>query len=143
MVKIDSQFEHLFSFTQEDVEAFAKVTGDNNPVHLDESYAAKTMFKRPIMHGMLGAAVFSKVFGTMFPGEGTIYLSQSLSFLKPMYVSENYKIEEYRIASPAYNLFECYELYNNEFISNFRSINNLKLSIDLYYKSKLDYKRDF
>ena len=78
MVKLDSQFEHLFSFTQKDVEAFAKVTGDNNPVHLDESYAAKTMFKRPIMHGMLGATVFSKVFGTMFPGEGTIYLSHYL-----------------------------------------------------------------
>ena len=59
------------------------------------------------------------------------------------YVSENYKIDEYRIASQAYNLFECYELYNNEFISNFRSLNNMKLSIDLYYKNKLDYKRDF
>jgi acyl dehydratase len=91
MLKIDSQFEHLFSFTQEDVVAFAKVTGDNNPVHLDEGYAANTMFKKPIMHGMLGATVFSKVFGTMFPGEGTIYLSQSLSFLKPMYVNEKYK----------------------------------------------------
>lgn len=91
MVRIDSQFEHLFSFKQEDVVAFANVTGDNNPVHLDESYAASTMFKKPIMHGMLGATVFSKVFGTMFPGEGTIYLSQSLTFLKPMYVNENYK----------------------------------------------------
>lgn len=91
MVNIDSQFEHSFSFTQDDVVAFAKVTGDNNPVHLDESYAASTMFKRPIMHGMLGATVFSKVFGTMFPGEGTIYLSQSLIFLKPMYVNDKYK----------------------------------------------------
>lgn len=91
MVNIDSQFEHSFSFTQDDVVAFAKVTGDNNPVHLDESYAASTMFKRPIMHGMLGATVFSKVFGTMFPGEGTIYLSQSLTFLKPMYVNDKYK----------------------------------------------------
>lgn len=91
MVNIDSQFEHSFSFTQDDVVAFAKVTGDNNPVHLDESYAANTMFKRPIMHGMLGATVFSKVFGTMFPGEGTIYLSQSLTFLKPMYVNDKYK----------------------------------------------------
>jgi acyl dehydratase len=91
MIKIDSQFEHHFSFTQEDVIAFAKVTGDNNPVHLDENYAANTMFKRPIMHGMLGATVFSKVFGTMFPGVGTIYLNQSLSFLKPMHVNESYK----------------------------------------------------
>ena len=72
---------------------FAKVTGDNNPVHLDPAYAAKTFFKKPIMHGMLGASLFSKVFGTLFPGEGTIYLKQSLSFLKPMYVDIDYVAE--------------------------------------------------
>jgi len=49
------------------------------------------MFKRPIMHGMLSASLFSKVFGTLFPGEGTIYLKQSLSFLKPMYVDTAYE----------------------------------------------------
>ena len=49
------------------------------------------MFKKPIMHGMLGAALFSKVFGVLFPGEGTIYLKQSLSFLKPMYVEIEYE----------------------------------------------------
>ncbi|MGZ3920556.1 MAG: MaoC family dehydratase, partial [Bacteroidia bacterium] len=74
-----------------EVNRFAEVTGDKNPVHLDADYAAKTMFKRPIMHGMLGASLFSKVFGTLFPGEGTIYLKQSLSFLKPMYVDVNYE----------------------------------------------------
>ncbi|HWY35076.1 MAG TPA: MaoC family dehydratase, partial [Nitrosopumilaceae archaeon] len=72
---------------------FAEVTGDKNPVHLDPEYAAKTMFKRPIMHGMLGASLFSKVFGTLFPGEGTIYLKQSLNFLKPMYVETDYVAE--------------------------------------------------
>lgn len=80
-----------FSFNQENVIAFAEVTGDKNPVHLDEAYAANTIFKKPIVHGMLGASLFSKVFGTMFPGEGTIYLSQTLNFLKPMYVNENYE----------------------------------------------------
>ena len=80
-----------FSFNQENVIAFAEVTGDKNPVHLDETYAASTIFKKPIVHGMLGASLFSKVFGTMFPGEGTIYLSQTLNFLKPMYVNENYE----------------------------------------------------
>jgi acyl dehydratase len=49
------------------------------------------MFKKPIMHGMLGAALFSKVFGVLFPGEGTIYLKQSLSFMKPMYVEVDYE----------------------------------------------------
>jgi acyl dehydratase len=90
MINIGDTFEHHFSFSQEDVVLFAKVTGDNNPVHLDEEYAANTIFKRPIIHGMLGATVFSKVFGTMFPGEGTIYLNQNLQFLKPMLVNVEY-----------------------------------------------------
>ena len=83
-------FSTDFSFSQQDVADFARVTGDNNPVHLDEDFASKTIFKTRIMHGMLGACVFSKVFGTMFPGEGTIYLSQSVNFLKPMYVDTLY-----------------------------------------------------
>ncbi|GIV26962.1 MAG: hypothetical protein KatS3mg027_0776 [Bacteroidia bacterium] len=92
-MKVGETFIHEFQFSQKDVEEFARVTGDNNPVHIDPEYAAKTMFKRPIMHGMLGAALFSKVFGTMFPGEGTIYLKQSLNFLKPMYVDTPYIAE--------------------------------------------------
>ncbi len=89
-IKLSQTFVHEFSFSQQDVIDFARVTGDNNPVHLDEEFASKTMFKTRIMHGMLGACVFSKVFGTLFPGDGTIYLSQSISFLKPMYVDNRY-----------------------------------------------------
>jgi acyl dehydratase len=91
MIKPNDIFKHDFSFTQADIIKFAEVTGDKNPVHLDAAYAATTMFKVPIMHGMLGASLFSKVFGTLFPGEGTIYLKQSLSFLKPMYVDTAYE----------------------------------------------------
>lgn len=90
-MKLNQAFQYEFSFSQQDVIDFARVTGDNNPVHLDEEFASKTIFKTRIMHGMLGACIFSKVFGTIFPGEGTIYLSQSLSFLKPMYVDTKYE----------------------------------------------------
>ena len=88
---LNQTFSTNFSFSQQDVADFARVTGDNNPVHLDEEFASKTIFKTRIMHGMLGACVFSKVFGTLFPGEGTIYLSQSVNFLKPMYVDIIYE----------------------------------------------------
>jgi acyl dehydratase len=93
MLKVGEKYTHTFSFSQEDVIAFAKVTGDNNPVHLDEDYAAATMFKKPIMHGMLGASIFSKVFGTLFPGEGTIYLNQNIQFTRPMYAGDQYEAQ--------------------------------------------------
>ncbi len=92
MIEVGTTYTHSFSFTQEEVVRFAEVTGDRNPVHLDEAYAATTMFKRPIMHGFLGGAVFSKVFGTLFPGEGTIYLKQSMAFMRPMYVDTTYEV---------------------------------------------------
>jgi acyl dehydratase len=84
------QFQHSFRFTQKEVEKFAEVTGDVNPVHLDEQYAATTPFKKPIIHGFLSGSVFSKVFGTIFPGEGSIYLSQNMVFKRPMYVEQDY-----------------------------------------------------
>ena len=93
MIEINQTYKHEFQFSQDEVNRFAEVTGDRNPVHTDAAYAARTMFKKPIMHGMLSASLFSKVFGTLFPGEGTIYLKQSLSFLKPMYVDTRYTAE--------------------------------------------------
>jgi len=80
-----------FRFTQADVEAFAQVTGDNNPLHLDAEFASQTPFKRPIIHGMLGASVITKILGTEFPGYGSVYLKQTLEFLRPMFVDTDYK----------------------------------------------------
>jgi acyl dehydratase len=91
MIQVNETYSHKFSYSQQQVEEFARVTGDNNPVHTDAAYAATTMFKVPIMHGMLGAALFSKIFGTLFPGEGTIYLGQTLNFLRPMYAGKEYE----------------------------------------------------
>ena len=70
--------------TEADVVSFAEVTGDKNPVHLDAVYAAKTIFKEPIAHGMLTAGYISAVFGMEMPGPGAIYVSQTLNFRAPV-----------------------------------------------------------
>src|SRR5262250_2245537 len=67
-----------------DIIAFAEVTGDRNPVHLDAAYAAKTIFKAKIAHGMLTAGYISAVFGMEMPGPGAIYVSQTLNFRAPV-----------------------------------------------------------
>lgn len=76
-------------FTAEDVKLFAEVTGDFNPIHFDEEYAATTIFKKPIVHGMLCASLISNLAGTKLPGHGTIYVSQSLKFIAPVYVGQS------------------------------------------------------
>jgi 3-hydroxybutyryl-CoA dehydratase len=70
--------------TQADIAAFAEVSGDRNAVHLNADYAAKSSFKGVVAHGMLSASFISGVLGTKLPGEGTIYISQSLRFLAPV-----------------------------------------------------------
>ena len=70
--------------TQHDIEQFAEVSGDINPVHLDEDYAAQTMFKGRIAHGMLSAGYISTVIGTKLPGPGAIYMGQQLKFIAPV-----------------------------------------------------------
>jgi 3-hydroxybutyryl-CoA dehydratase len=70
------------------IERFAQATGDNNPIHLDEEYAKGTMFKKRVAHGMLLAGILSGVLGTQFPGIGTIYMSQTLRFSKPVFIGD-------------------------------------------------------
>jgi 3-hydroxybutyryl-CoA dehydratase len=70
------------------IELFAEVTGDNNPVHLDADYAAGTPFKERIAHGMLSAGYISAVIGTRLPGPGAIYMSQQLSFRRPVKIGD-------------------------------------------------------
>ncbi len=73
---------------ESDIAAFAEVSGDKNPVHLDASYAATTMFKERIAHGMLSAAYISAVFGMKLPGPGSVYISQSLAFKAPVKIGD-------------------------------------------------------
>ena len=74
--------------TEKEIETFADVSGDTNPVHLDQAYAEKTMFKGRIAHGMLGAAFISAVLGTKMPGPGAIYMSQVLRFKAPVRIGD-------------------------------------------------------
>jgi 3-hydroxybutyryl-CoA dehydratase len=67
-----------------DIQSFADISGDHNPVHLDADYAATTPFKTTIAHGMLTAAYISAIFGTDMPGPGCIYVSQTLNFRAPV-----------------------------------------------------------
>jgi len=70
--------------TDTDIEMFAQVSTDHNPVHLDDDYARDTIFEGRIAHGMLTAGLISAVIGEQLPGHGTIYLGQSLRFLAPV-----------------------------------------------------------
>jgi len=70
--------------TDQDIELFAQVSTDRNPVHMDEDYARDTMFHGRIAHGMLTAGLISAVIGEQLPGHGTVYLGQSLKFMAPV-----------------------------------------------------------
>lgn len=90
-MEVGQFYTEVFSLSQEQVKAFADVTGDHNPLHLDAEYAAKTVFKKPIVHGIFGISVFSKILGMKFPGEGTVYMKQEISFKRPMYIGSEYE----------------------------------------------------
>lgn len=91
MLKIGDEFRHTFSYTQEDVDGYAKVSGDTNPLHIDPQAGKDSMFGRNIIHGFLGASVFTKIFGALFHVDGHIYMSQSIKWLKPMFTGVKYE----------------------------------------------------
>lgn len=74
--------------TEADIVLYAGVTGDTNPLHLDQDYAETTMFKGRIAHGMLTAGFVSAVLGTRLPGPGAVYVDQSLSFKRPVRIGD-------------------------------------------------------
>lgn len=74
--------------TDAGVVIFSGISGDKNPVHLSDDYARQSRYKRRIAHGMLSASLFSGIFGTKLPGTGCVYVSQTLSFLKPVYIGD-------------------------------------------------------
>ena len=75
-------------FTEEDMWRFIEITGDVNPLHVDEEFARKTKFGRRVLQGMLTASIFSTMVGMLLPGTGAIYRSQTLKFLLPVYLDE-------------------------------------------------------
>ena len=76
------------TFTDEDLRRFIAITGDMNPLHVDDAFAAKTRFGRRVVHGMLAASIFSTMVGMRLPGPGAIYRAQTIRFLLPVYVGD-------------------------------------------------------
>ena len=76
------------TFTDDDVQRFIAITGDVNPLHVDDAFAANTRFGGRVLHGMLTASIFSTMVGMLLPGTGAIYRSQSLTFLRPVHIGE-------------------------------------------------------
>ena len=74
--------------TRDDVRRFSELSGDTNPIHLDKEYAKETRYKKNIAHGLMCASYFSGIFGTKLPGLGSIYVSQSLKFKRPIYIGD-------------------------------------------------------
>jgi 3-hydroxybutyryl-CoA dehydratase len=74
--------------TDHNIREFAMLSGDHNPVHLDDNYASTSRFKKRIAHGLMSASYFSALFGTRIPGPGCVYVAQSLQFKKPVYIDD-------------------------------------------------------
>ena len=91
-LKIGDNYKEEFIITQEMVNKFAELSGDKNPLHIDKKFAAKTRFKKPIVHGLFSVTSFGKVMGTKFPGSGSIHVAQNLSFKRPLYPDTKYYV---------------------------------------------------
>ena len=83
-IKVGDAEEFTKTVTETDVYLYAGITGDLNPAHINQTYAAGTFFKGRIVHGMLTAGFISAILGMKLPGPGTIYMSQTLKFLAPV-----------------------------------------------------------
>ena len=88
LLKLGDRYTKKVAVGCDKVSAFADVSGDYNPIHLDDKYAETTIFKRKIAHGMLICSFISAVIGNEFPGNGAIYLSNEVKFLKPVFVED-------------------------------------------------------
>ena len=87
-IKIGDSASFERSFSEKDVDDFAKLSGDSNPLHTDEAYAKTTKFKRRIVHGMLVGSLCSALVGMQIPGKRCLYLSQTLDFRKPVFIGD-------------------------------------------------------
>lgn len=91
-IKVGMEKEFSVTITELMLENFAKISGDHNPLHMDENYAKNTLFKKRVCHGMLLSSFFSKLIGMYLPGQKSLYLSQSLKFPTPCFINDKITI---------------------------------------------------
>ena len=92
-LSIGQKVEFTEVISESMIEEFAKLSGDYNPHHMNESYARKTRFKKRICHGMLLGSLFSRLIGMHLPGKHSLYFSQSLNFLYPAFIDDKVTVE--------------------------------------------------
>ena len=85
-----AEIKHII--TQSDIDKFVELTGDDNKLHVDETYASTTSLKKPVAHGMLGASFISTIIGTKLPGDGALWYAQNLEFLLPVRIGDKLRI---------------------------------------------------
>ncbi len=76
------------TITDADIKRFAGISGDHNPIHVDENYASESRYGKRLAHGLMTASFFSALFGTKLPGPGCVYVSQTLNFKRPVYIDD-------------------------------------------------------
>ena len=91
-IVLGQEHHETVEITAEKVLAFAEVSGDKNPLHIDPEFAVKSIFGKQIAHGMLGLSLISAALGMRFPGFGTIYMGQEAKFFKPIFIDETVEI---------------------------------------------------
>jgi len=91
-IKIGDKAEVIHTITESDISKFVDLTGDNNKLHVNRDFASKTEFKKPVVHGMLGASFISTLIGTKLPGDGALWFSQTLEFLKPVRIGDTISV---------------------------------------------------
>ena len=91
-INVGDEAELLHTISASDLDLFVQLTGDNNPLHVDDSYAATTSFKKTVVHGMLTASFISTIIGTKLPGKGSLWYEQQLRFLAPVRVGEDIRV---------------------------------------------------
>ena len=87
-IKVGDSASVTKTITEADIQTFGDLTGDHNPLHFDKDHARRTRFRQPISHGMLTGSLFSPIIAHQLPGEGAIYLSQSLKFVAPVFAGD-------------------------------------------------------
>ncbi len=92
-IQVGDKASFTKTISEADIYAFAGITGDFNPVHVNEEFARKGRFKKRIAHGMLSASLISTVIGTDLPGANTIYMSQEVKFTAPVYIGDTLTAE--------------------------------------------------
>jgi len=87
-IKIGMFASYSQTITDADIKSFAGISGDHNPVHMSDEYAKQSRYKKRIAHGMISSSFFSALFGTKIPGEGCVYVKQSLNFKRAVYLND-------------------------------------------------------